>query len=168
MQITQLDKKQHNRKNFDCGTPALNEYLRQTARQHDELDLSRSYVLTEEEFPSDILGYYTLSVCNINWPELPANLQKKYPKQGISAALIGRLAIHEKKQRNGLGELLLIDAIQRVIQSSADVPLPVIVVDAKNEKAKAFYTKYGFEEIAPSSNRLYLPTKYAKEMLDEA
>ncbi|MBD1389379.1 GNAT family N-acetyltransferase [Neiella sp. HB171785] len=166
MQITQLDKTRHNREKFDCGVRALNEYLKKTARQHDRLDLSRTFVLTDQNSPQDILGFYSLSTCRIDWPELPENLRKKYPNTSMSAALIGRLAVDLKKQGQGYGGDLLIDAITNIVSSVAHLALPLIVVDAKDDKAQRYYEKFGFEPIAPSSRRLFMTVKHAKEMLD--
>lgn len=166
MKIQPLNKSRHNRKKFNSGVDALNNYLNQTARQHDELDISRTYVLTHTENSEDILGFYTLSVCHIRWDELPSEHQKKYPKNGISAAMIGRLAVDKSHQRKGNGAFLLIDAITKIITSGAEVAYPAIIVDAKDEHAKRFYEEFGFEEIAPNSHRLYMPTKYAKTMID--
>lgn len=168
MKIQALDKNKHNRKQFDCGVEALNQYLKQTARQHDDIDLSRCFVLTSESNDKVILGFYSLSVCYIRWDELPEKQQKKYPKNGISGALIARLAMNKEDQKKGYGAFLLIDAITKIITSGTDVPHPVIIVDAKDDQAKAFYLTFGFEEIAPSSQRLYMPTQYAKEMIEQA
>lgn len=168
MKTQALNKKTHDRKTFDCGVEPLNKYLKQTAKQHDDVDLSRCFVLTNTEDAPCILGFYSLSVCYIKWDELPEKHQKKYPKNGISGALIGRLAIDKHHQRKGYGAFLLMDAITKIIVSGVDVPHPVIIVDAKDEQAKAFYLTFGFEEIAPSGSRLYMPTQYAREMLEQA
>ena len=166
MNIQLLNKKLHVRKNFDCNIPELNQYLSKTASQHDKADLSRTYIFTKNKDDTVIQGFYTLSTCHIIWSEIPDSLQKKYPRNGITAALIGRLAIDKTKQNQGLGSLLVIDAIAKIVNST--VPCPVIIVDSKNDKAKQFYLKLGFEELSPQNSRLFMSTKYAKEMLDEA
>lgn len=168
MKIQALNKKLHNRNQFDCGNESLNKYLKQTAKQHDDVDLSRSFVLTDPQDDARIVGFYSISVCHIKWDDLPEKDQKKYPRHGISGALIGRLAVDKNHQRKGYGGDLLIDAITKIITSGAEVPHPIIIVDAKDDKAKAFYLQFGFEEIAPNTKRLYIPTKYAKAMLEQA
>ncbi len=165
MKIQALDKNKHNRKQFDCDVVPLNKYLQQTAKQHDDVDLSRCFVLTQDD--ACILGFYSLSVCHIKWDELPEKHQKKYPKNGITGVLIARLAVDKQHQRKGYGGDLLMDAIHKIITSGVDVPHPVIIVDAKDEQAKAFYLQFGFEEIAPSSNRLYIPTQHARNMIEQ-
>ncbi len=63
---TELLSGNHDRESFDCGEPALNEFLLKTARQHIRKGISRTFVLIDETVPNDILGYYTLTVlCNI-------------------------------------------------------------------------------------------------------
>lgn len=168
MKIQALNKHTHNRKAFDCDIEPLNKYLKKTAKQHDDVNLSRCFVLTTPKDDACILGFYSLSVCYIKWDELPEKHQKKYPRNGISGVLIGRLAIDKHHKRKGYGTFLLMDAITKIISSAIDVPHPVIIVDAKNEQAKAFYLLFGFEEIAPSSCRLYMSTQYAKKMFEQA
>lgn len=168
MKVQALDKNKHDRNSFDCGKPALNKYLQQTARQHNDIDLSRTFVLTDTETENAILGFYTLTLCNIQWEELPDPMKKKYPSTGVSAALIGRLAIDKNEQKKGLGGTLLLDAIKRVLGSGESLPFPAIIVDAKDDDAKKFYEAYDFEEIHPGSNRLYIPSKHAKNMIEEA
>lgn len=165
MKVQVLNKKKHDRKSFDCGVDSLNTYLNNTARQHDNSDLSRTFVLTENESSDQILAYYSITTCHIYWDDIPENLQKDYPNNGISAALIGRLAVHKKEQRKGHGEFMVIDAIEKIIDSGSSVPHPAIVVDAIDDDAKRFYISFGFEEITPNSMRLFMPMRYAKDML---
>ena len=82
--------------------------------------------------------------------------------------LIGRLAVSKSNQRQGLGSLLLMDAIKNAVLSSELVPKPMIIVEAKNEIARDFYKDFGFSEFPKQSNKLYLPQKEAKAMLEQA
>lgn len=165
MKVQLLNKKKHDRKKFDCGINTLNNYLNQTARQHDDIALSRTYVLTHSESSSEILAYYSLTVCHIHWDDIPEDLQKRYPSNGISAALIGRLAVDKRSQGKQYGTIMVIDAIKRIVSSSSALPHPVIIIDAINKRAKDLYIKFGFEEISPNSMRLYMPMTYARDML---
>ncbi|MGH8271330.1 MAG: GNAT family N-acetyltransferase, partial [Gammaproteobacteria bacterium] len=60
-----LNPKVHDCAAFDCGTPILNTYLRQLATQHRRRGLSQTYVLSDSDAPSAILGYYTLSAAQV-------------------------------------------------------------------------------------------------------
>lgn len=169
MQIEKLDKDKHIRNDFDCGEPALNNYLKTISGQHDKKDLSRTFVLTSEQNPSQIKGYYSLALCTVELNDLPEKAANKYPSGTIlHCALIGRLAVSKSVQRQGFGSILLIDAIKKAIQSSELIPTPMIIVDAKNDIAKKLYKEIGFEEFAREKSRLMMPIAAAKEMLRKA
>lgn len=165
MNIEALDKNTHNRNTFDCGEPALNNYLKTTSGQHNRKDLSRTFVLTGCGNPSQIKGFYSLALCTVELDELPKNIAKKYP-YAIYCALIGRLAVHKSHQRQGLGSILLIDAIRKAITSSKLIPTPMIIVDAKNDASKNMYISLGFEPMPRQPNRLFMTTLTAMTMLD--
>lgn len=166
MNITQLRTKEHDRKSFDCGEEALNNYLKTLSSQHDKKDLSRTFVLTSPQNESQIKGFYSLALCTVAIETLPIEIAKKYPND-IHCALIGRLAVNKIHQRQGFGEILLIDAIRKAIESSSLIPTPMIIVDAKNEAAKKLYSNVGFKGFPKEPNKLYLSRKSAIEMLRE-
>jgi predicted N-acetyltransferase YhbS len=144
MQIVKLETKTHNRKDFDCGIEALNNYLKLYANQHSKKDLTRTYVLTHN---NAILGFYsvTMSLATIKSSTTPV-------------ALIGRLAVDKKYQNKGFGEWLLIDALQKLLKASDIVGFSYIIVDAK-DGAKEFYKKFGFTEFMDEKNKLFITVK---------
>ena len=75
----------------------------------------------------------------------------------MPAAVLGRLAVDLAWRGRGLGETLLIDAARRVLRASAAMAVYALTVDAKNERARAFYERYGFRAFASLPNRLFLP-----------
>ncbi|OTA21921.1 acetyltransferase [Xenorhabdus beddingii] len=164
MQIENLNKNKHDRNNFDCGEPELNNYLKTVSGQHDKKDLSRTFVLTSSQNECQIKGYYSLALCTVELNELPEKIAKKYPV-ALHCALIGRLAISKSLQRQGLGEILLIDAIRRATESSRSIPTPMIIVNAKNDIAKKLYTNMGFQEFPREKSKLFMTMASAIEML---
>lgn len=167
MRILALDKEVHDRNKFDCGEPALNNYLKQVSGQHHKKDLSRTFVLTSEKNEAQIKGFYSLALCKVSLKELPPEIAKKYPTE-VYCTLLGRLAVNEVHQRQGFGALLLIDAILNAINSSDLVPKPMIIVDAKNEYARNFYVSFGFSPFPNNLNKLFMLQDEAKKMLQEA
>ncbi|MGI2193990.1 GNAT family N-acetyltransferase [Shewanella baltica] len=167
MEITTFDKNKHDRKSFDCGNVELNNYLKCTSGQHEKKDISRTYVLFSEQNPSQIKGYYTIAVAQVSLSELPTEIAKKYPSE-ITCSLIGRLAVNHTCQRQGLGSVLLIDAIKRIIQASSAIPVPMIIVQAKNEDAKRFYIDSGFVSFPDNPLKLMMTLANARAMLKEA
>ena len=104
-----------------------------------------------------IAGYYSLSAASFEKDELPSALAKRLPHYPVPAAVLGRLAIDRDQQGRGLGETLLLDAIRRVVRASTTIAVYATIVDAKNERAQAFYERYGFRAFASEPRRLFLP-----------
>ncbi len=152
-------KSNHNRNVFDCGYDLLNDYLKRQANQDVKRNLSICFVLTDE---SEIVkGYYTLSNTAINRKYLPVAITKKMPNSynDLPATLLGRLAIDKSDKGKGLGELLLIDALKRSHDvANESLGSLAVIVDPLNEKAKAFYKKYGFIDL-PDCGKMFLPMK---------
>ncbi len=155
MRTVPLDKKRHNRKAFDCEVTALNDYLHSMANQHASKDNTRTYILENSKNPSDIVGYYTLTMTTIELSKLPAKLQKKH-FNNTSSALIARLAVDKKYKHRKIGSWLLIDALKRVLNASNIVAFPMVIVDAKDGVAE-FYEKFGFSPFLDEEKKLYLP-----------
>lgn len=156
-------ERSHDRNAFDCGIPELNAFLKKTARQHEQKGISKSFVLTDNS-PS-ILGFFTLTLCELSTNQLPAAYVRKYPLHGLPAVKLARLAISHNEQKKGYGELLLANAIQRAVLISEQAGLIGLFVDAKNETALNFYERYGF--IATSNNplRLFLPIETIRSII---
>ena len=107
--------------------------------------------------PAKIAGYYSLSAASFQKDELPPALAKRLPHYPVPAAVLGRLAINRPHLGRGLGEMLLLDAIRRVVLASRIIAVYAIIVDAKSEAARAFYERYGFRTFAIEPRRLFLP-----------
>ena len=149
----------HDRANFCCGTPSLDDYLRKQAKQDFKRRISRIFIATTPEAPKHILGYYTLSALSIQLSQLPDDQARRLPRHPLPAALIGRLAVSKKSQGHGIGKMLLMDAIKRTMGISDEIAIYAILVDAINEKAARFYRQYGFSSLSADNRRLYLPLK---------
>ena len=146
----------HDRASFSCGEPALDSYIRRRASQDARRRVARVFVAAGDA-PGEIAGYYTLSAASFEKDELPAGLAKRLPHYPVPAAVLGRLAIASTYQGRGLGEVLLLDAIRRVVRASATIAVYAVIVDAKNDRARAFYERYGFRSFVSLPRRLFLP-----------
>lgn len=152
-----LDLAIHERAAFDCGVPALNEYLQRFAEQHRRKGISSVYVLADSEKPSRILGYYTLSAAEVDVSRLPESDRRKLPRYPIPCFRMGRLACRVDERGRGLGRLLIGCAIDRCLKARADVAAYALIVDAKDATAGAFYEHYGFKRLVDRPLTLYLP-----------
>ena len=146
----------HDRSAFESGSAQLDVWLRQTAQQHQRRGISKTFVAVADDAPSRILGFYALTACEILAEDLPHDLAKKLPRK-IPGIRLGRLAVDRSVQGQGLGELLLVDAIARARRVLEHVGVHALFVDAKDEQAAAFYRKYSFQPLPSDPLRLVLP-----------
>ncbi len=157
----------HDRKSFDCGEPELNSFLEKFARQNQDLNIGRTFVLVPDDGSSRVVGFYTLSAGSVAFKIVPDDLRKHYPKYPIPVAHLGRLGICRSVQGRRLGEALLFDALCRVLEMAENLGIAAIEVIAKNGLAKAFYEKYGFRPLLDDQLHLYLPIKTAARLSAE-
>ncbi len=152
-----LDPVRHHRAAFTCGVPALDEYLHRLAEQHRRRGISAAYVMVDSAQPAAILGYYTLSAAEVDAERLTAADRKRLPRYPVPCFRLGRLAVSQASQGRGLGRLLLACAVDRCLNARKQVAAYALVVDAKDESAKTFYTHYGFKSLLDAALTLYLP-----------
>ena len=145
----------HNRRKFSCGDPQLDDYLHRFARQHAASNVSRTYVASQGEA---ILGYYSLAMSAIAKAQLPEQCLARFPNFPLPVARLARLAVDAQFQRQGLGEILMADALYRCHRLAGEIGMVGIIVDAKHEKAKAYYQRFEFESLPDSPLTLWLPT----------
>jgi ribosomal protein S18 acetylase RimI-like enzyme len=155
--VEALEAKRHDRAGFDCSLEPLNRYLRTLAGQHRVKGIATTFVLVDAERPSRILGYYSLSAASLNFERLTEADREGLPAYPVPAVRISRLATSLSARRQGLGELLLQNAIKRILQARDTLGVHAVVVEAKNSAAEGFYRKYGFRLCDPESRQLYLP-----------
>jgi len=146
----------HHRAGFLCGVEPLDNYLRKQARQDVKKRVAAVFVLTPDG--RIIAGYYTLSQFSVDLGTVPQDIARRLPKYPIvPATLIGRLAVSTLFRGQGLGEILLMDALQRSLKLSRQIASAAVIVDAKDDQAMAFYRRYGFLELPNIAGRLFLP-----------
>ena len=152
----------HERETFSCGVPELDGYIRQQAGQDLRRKLATVFVLTLDG--RQVAGYYTLSAHTINARELPEDLGRKLPKFPIPVTLLGRMAVGNVFRGQGLGRFILMDALQRLWQSSQQIASWAVVVDAE-AGARDFYLEHEFIQLPGKPDRLFLPMKTIEELV---
>jgi GNAT superfamily N-acetyltransferase len=148
----------HDRQGFDCGRIELNDWLKNVARQHQDKGLSRTFVAALENQPAQICGYYALTLTEVDTQSLQAPYRKKLPRM-IPGVRLGRLAVDQRYQDRRLGELLLMDSIERVRRIHEHAGVVGLFVDALDGNAARFYARYGFEAFVDEPLRLFLPVR---------
>jgi ribosomal protein S18 acetylase RimI-like enzyme len=155
--------RQFDREAFYCGVDSLNEFLKRYALQNLKKNLGVTIVAAGEANRSKILGYYTVSMAQVSFKELPEELAGGIPRYPVPAMRIGRLAVDKSAQGMGLGGELLRDALFRALDLSLEVGTCVVLVDAIDAQAKRFYEKYGFVPLIDMPLSLVLPVKTIAE-----
>jgi ribosomal protein S18 acetylase RimI-like enzyme len=144
----------HDRAAFSSGDEALDRYLRDQVTQDIRRRLSNCFVALDAA--GAFAGYYTFAATSVPLTELPADITRRLPRYpSVPAGLIGRLAIDQRFQRQGLGSLLVVDAAARAMR--AEPAIYALVVDAKSEDAAAFYMRLGFQRFLSQPMRLFIP-----------
>lgn len=146
----------HDREGFTCGEGDLDDYLKRTARQHNDKGIARTFVLVDSAEPEEILGFFTLTSCEVVAVELPPEYAKKYPRKA-PAAKLARLAVARDRQRQGFGGLMMVDAMRRTLSVAENIGIIGFFVDAKNQGARAYYEQYGFVALPDHPLALFLP-----------
>ena len=102
------------------------------------------------------LGFFTLTSCEILVEKLPRKYAKKYPPRA-PAARLARLAVDGQMQRRGFGEHMVLEAMDRVLKVAEHLGIIGFFVDAKDDRAAAYYTQYGFIPLPDNPLELFLP-----------
>jgi ribosomal protein S18 acetylase RimI-like enzyme len=157
--------KHHDRARFSCGQPDLDDWFRLRASQDEKRNVARVLVAVDAEL--GVIGFYSLSSLSLSMDNLPEEIARKLPRyEAVPAALIGRLARDKRVRGQGIGELLLADAIRRILAAGRSIAVFAIVVDAKDEPAADFYKAFDFQPFPLRPRRMFLLTATAARGLD--
>jgi GNAT superfamily N-acetyltransferase len=143
----------HDLSGFDCGEPALNEWLKGRAPKN-ESRFSRTYVACEE---NRVIAYYCVSAGSVERAHAPGKIRRNAP-DSIPVSVIGRLAVSHDHSGKGIGADILSDALRRIAVASQSIGIAAALVYAKDDVAKGFYlTCAEFIEYPADSRILFLP-----------
>ncbi|WP_299540682.1 GNAT family N-acetyltransferase [uncultured Herbaspirillum sp.] len=159
--VTALDIASHDRSRFESGSPALNRYLREQVTQDIRRRVAACFVAVDDE--QRVAGFYTLASASVPLAGLSDALRRKLPRYGaVPAIRLGRLAVDREFKGRGLGGALLVNALYRAI--AAEIPGAVMVVDAKDAQAAAFYRHHGFVALQDAPLTLFLPLTSVRQV----
>jgi ribosomal protein S18 acetylase RimI-like enzyme len=152
----------YDRSSFSCGKAPLDSYLKTQLSQDINKRLCAGFILPDGE--TIIKGYYTLASASIPKSQVPKEVSKKFPYPDLPATLIGRLAVNKSYMGQGLGELILMDALHRSFMVSESQQGSIaVIVDPIDDEATRFYKKYDFIALS-ESKRLFLPMATINEL----
>lgn len=164
LKIEPLDSRRHLRSDFCCGKDSLDNYICKQASQDFKRRVATVFVLINDP-ESNVLAYYSLSSYNVDIAVLDEDFAKRLPRYPqLPTTLLGRLAVDNKQKGKRFGELMLVDALRRAFNASAQIASLAVIAEALDEKALNFYIKYGFQKFRQNPMKLYLPMKSVEEL----
>lgn len=153
----------HDPKMFSCGVASLDDWLRRAASQYDRRNLARTYVAAQPQ-SSRVFGYYAVSNHRVEFEALPADQAKGLLRIDVPVVLLGRLAVDRTMQGQGLGSLLLIDALRRIVHVANELGVRAVAVHAIDDNARNFYLHYGFVPLRDDLRHLFLPLDVVRKL----
>ncbi len=156
----------HARKSFLCGERSVDDWLITKALQHQEKRLSVTKVLSDAA--GSIAGYYTLATGQVDFSDLPADLTRRLPRRVLPVAVLAWLGVRSDRQGQGLGRLLLAQALRDCHEAGKTFAFVAVILDCVNDAAKAFYQRWDFKELPGHPYRLFLSAKLLAAMAEGA
>jgi len=168
--MLELLERHHDRQGFDCGEPALNRFLAQTARQSIAKGSSRTFVWVDPSSrrPDRILGFFTVSTDVVVTTELAPPLARRYSAGRIPVVKLARLAVDKECWGSSLGKTLVWEAMKKAIQVHEATGVAALWVDAKNDEVAGFYRHLGFIPAQCKPLSLYIAVKTLVRAVAEA
>jgi GNAT superfamily N-acetyltransferase len=167
-----FDPEKHDRTAFSCGVDQVDNYFKKTANKLQKSGNVRVSVLLDAE--EQLLGFYAVNAHSVDYVELPKKFARTRPSHGsIPAAFISMIGVDQRFQGNGLGGILLVEALRNLAHASESLGIAVVLMDVLecgNEEATTrrltLYSGYGFTPLQNSRLRLFMPIQDAKALLN--
>lgn len=147
---------------FDCGQPALNQFLQRYALVNQKANSAQTYVCG---FNGEVVGFYSLAVGSVDPEDAPARVMKGLARHPVPVMILARLAVDRDHQGKGLGKALLKDALLRTAQAADIAGIRCLLVHAKDEAARQWYESWEFEPSPTDPYHLFLMLKDLKALL---
>ena len=150
---------------FDCGNQDLTDWLLRHAPASHRADLARTYLARDGDV---VAGYFSITTGSIRPEDAPKRFARGMPRYPIGTILIARLAVDGRYQRQRLGSRLLAEALRRAVAASDTAAARLVVVDAADDRAVAFYRRWGFVDAPDNPRRFYRKMSDIRASLDGA
>ncbi|QTD46656.1 GNAT family N-acetyltransferase [Ottowia testudinis] len=144
---------------FDCGRPALNDWLLRHALQAQASGSARSFVVYND---ARVAAYCSLTVGQIDTLDAPERVRRGMGQYPIPVMVLARLAVDKAWQGQDLGVGLLQDAIRRTLLVAAQAGIRALLTHPLDDAAEAFYRRFGFEPTLVRERQLLLLLKDAR------
>lgn len=162
-QLTALDDS-HNLTAFRSGNLELDNWLHEHAR-HATAQGTRTYVLLDDS--GEVSGYFAIAPHVLDRAEAPKKIARGQPRQ-LPAILLAKLALAERLHGQGLGAELLVLALRTIVEAARAAGGKIIVVDAIDDQAAAFYQHHNLQPLPDRPDRLVMKLSSAAKALGVA
>ena len=152
--IREILSEKHQRRKFRCESEALTIYLRAHALKNDRENLSRTHIVVERPGDTRVMGYMTLANGAVSPDIIPGSGPPYYSRGTV---ILARLARDVEFRAAGVGPFLIAEALSVAGRHADDSGIFAVEIIAKDEKARAFYQRYGFQPLIDDQLHLYLP-----------
>jgi GNAT superfamily N-acetyltransferase len=159
--------REHQLAGFDCGVSSLNIWLIDHARGAAGAGSARTYAIVDAE-QGRVVGYHALTAASITHQEATERVRKGMPRYPIPAVLLARLAVDRSVQGQGLGALLLQDAMVRGLVASEKIGARLLLAHALDKSARDFYVRFGFEPSPTDPHNVQILMKDVRASLEAA
>jgi len=149
---------------FDCGQPALNQFLQRFALMNQKAHSAQTYICCEQD-TGKVAGFYSLAVGSVEPSRTTGRVQKGLARHPVPVMILARLAIDKKHQGAGLGRALLKDALLRTVQAADIAGIRALLVHAKDDAARTWYLHWGFEPSPTDPYHLFLLIKDLRKLV---
>jgi GNAT superfamily N-acetyltransferase len=158
--------RKHDRSAFDCGDAELNVFLTRYARQSHDQGGTKTFLAIDDDTRA-VLGFYSLAPASLAYHRAPEIVQRRLARHEVPGFRLARIAIDRVRQRQGLGGQLLLAAGRRCLMAAAIVGGTVLIIDARNDRAAAWYVSYGAMPLFDAERTLILPLATIEGLLKE-
>ena len=163
IEIHAFDPNVHEREDFDCGVPRLNNFIRLSARKQQRSDITRVYVAVRAGRRA-ILGYHSLNAYSFNADELRKLKPKATPPHGeLPAIYLSMIAVDIRHSGNRIGSMLLDHAKQRTLRVADAIGAHSMILDVVNDGGEAatamrtaWYVRHGFQPFPDTPAKMFL------------
>lgn len=157
-------EKRHPRSAFSSGEPEVDAWLATRALQHQLKHLSVTRLLLDGD--DRIAAFFTLATAQVDFGGLPASISKGLPKRALPVAVLAWLGVAGERQGAGLGKLIFARALLDCYEAGKTFAFVAVIIDCLNDRAKAFYRNWDFEELPGHPYRLYLSATLLAELAE--
>ena len=147
---------------FNCGQPALNQFLQRYALVNQKANSAQTYVCCQADV---VVGFYSLAAGSVDPESAPPRVMKGLARHPVPVLILARLAVDQNHQGKGLGKALLKDALLRTAQAADIAGIRCLLVHAKDEAARQWYAAWEFDPSPTDPYHLFLMLKDLKALL---